>query len=130
MQVFVRGYCTMIAAPVQCDVDGIPKGTHSARVTPMGHRILPCSPDYIKSQVCREWIEIPIAMQEVISALDAACGNHCIDGLAVCFFQAEDGIRDLTVTGVQTCALPILPGLNGLMSPLSDRTPSGKIRTE
>src|SRR2546430_4615491 len=26
------------------------------------------------------------------------------------FFQAEDGIRDLTVTGVQTCALPILNG--------------------
>src|SRR2546430_11058179 len=25
----------------------------------------------------------------------------------VLFFQAEDGIRDLTVTGVQTCALPI-----------------------
>src|SRR3990167_2658659 len=24
-----------------------------------------------------------------------------------CFFQAEGGIRDLTVTGVQTCALPI-----------------------
>src|SRR5256886_5434878 len=24
------------------------------------------------------------------------------------FFQAEDGIRDLTVTGVQTCALPIV----------------------
>src|SRR5438128_6004892 len=23
------------------------------------------------------------------------------------FFQAEDGIRDATVTGVQTCALPI-----------------------
>src|SRR5256886_5876759 len=27
--------------------------------------------------------------------------------LIVFFFQAEDGIRDLTVTGVQTCALPI-----------------------
>src|SRR2546430_13805634 len=29
--------------------------------------------------------------------------------LSMCFFffQAEDGIRDLTVTGVQTCALPI-----------------------
>src|SRR5256886_17087365 len=29
------------------------------------------------------------------------------------FFQAEDGIRDLTVTGVQTCALPIFhrPGI-------------------
>ena len=25
------------------------------------------------------------------------------------FFQAEDGIRDRLVTGVQTCALPILP---------------------
>src|SRR5438445_8677386 len=24
-----------------------------------------------------------------------------------CFFQAEDGIRDIGVTGVQTCALPI-----------------------
>src|SRR5438874_11155115 len=29
------------------------------------------------------------------------------------FFQAEDGIRDLYVTGVQTCALPIytVPGI-------------------
>src|SRR2546430_12587432 len=28
--------------------------------------------------------------------------------LVICkFFQAEDGIRDLTVTGVQTCGLPI-----------------------
>src|SRR5256886_16648015 len=27
------------------------------------------------------------------------------------FFQAEDGIRDLTVTGVQTCALPISDGM-------------------
>src|SRR6202011_6392521 len=26
------------------------------------------------------------------------------------FFQAEDGIRDTSVTGVQTCALPILRG--------------------
>src|SRR2546430_8120330 len=31
--------------------------------------------------------------------------------MCVCFFfQAEDGIRDLTVTGVQTCALPISAG--------------------
>src|SRR5205823_9755527 len=27
------------------------------------------------------------------------------------FFQAEDGIRDKLVTGVQTCALPILAGV-------------------
>src|SRR5256886_4859388 len=30
-----------------------------------------------------------------------------IETLFFFFFQAEDGIRDLTVTGVQTCALPI-----------------------
>src|SRR2546430_9546354 len=29
------------------------------------------------------------------------------------FFQAEDGIRDLTVTGVQTCALPISLEMQG-----------------
>src|SRR6266542_5880723 len=29
------------------------------------------------------------------------------------FFQAEDGIRDATVTGVQTCALPICLGVGG-----------------
>ena len=27
--------------------------------------------------------------------------------VGVFFFQAEDGIRDVAVTGVQTCALPI-----------------------
>src|SRR2546430_1286598 len=32
--------------------------------------------------------------------------------LIVGVFQAEDGIRDLPVTGVQTCALPIFVGLN------------------
>src|SRR5256885_8382236 len=30
------------------------------------------------------------------------------------FFQAEDGIRDYKVTGVQTCALPILAQHGGL----------------
>src|SRR2546430_12062542 len=32
------------------------------------------------------------------------------DSVSFFFFQAEDGIRDLTVTGVQTCALPICLG--------------------
>jgi hypothetical protein len=32
MQVFVRERFTMIAAPVQCDVDGIPKGSHDVEV--------------------------------------------------------------------------------------------------
>src|SRR5699024_11847471 len=34
------------------------------------------------------------------------------------FFQAEDGIRDRNVTGVQTCALPISP----LISPRPSTT--------
>src|SRR3989475_10759640 len=34
-------------------------------------------------------------------------GVECIVDGRFFFFQAEDGIRDLTVTGVQTCALPI-----------------------
>ena len=33
------------------------------------------------------------------------------------FFQAEDGIRDYDVTGVQTCALPIC---RGRLSELAD----------
>src|SRR2546430_4323395 len=32
------------------------------------------------------------------------------------FFQAEDGIRDLTVTGVQTCALPISTDMQLLLA--------------
>src|SRR2546429_6967863 len=37
--------------------------------------------------------------------------DHAFDDVATLiiffFFQAEDGIRDVAVTGVQTCALPI-----------------------
>src|SRR5206468_6019961 len=46
------------------------------------------------------------------------------------FFQAEDGIRDLIVTGVQTCALPICPILFGLawrMGPESVALHSGSL---
>src|SRR5206468_8925443 len=35
------------------------------------------------------------------------------------FFQAEDGIRGLIVTGVQTCALPISLPARARQSPLS-----------
>src|SRR5256885_6758110 len=34
-------------------------------------------------------------------------GSLCVVLVYVFFFQAEDGIRDYKVTGVQTCALPI-----------------------
>ena len=36
------------------------------------------------------------------------CIGFVVSLLSYFFFQAEDGIRDHCVTGVQTCALPIL----------------------
>src|SRR5256886_5031186 len=42
-----------------------------------------------------QYVHLQIMLQEIITQL------------VFFFFQAEDGIRDLTVTGVQTCALPI-----------------------
>src|SRR5207237_8897046 len=43
-------------------------------------------------------------------SLDVLLGYPC--NIVYFFFQAEDGIRDSSVTGVQTCALPIsLPPL-------------------
>src|SRR5687767_15295229 len=41
------------------------------------------------------------------------------------FFQAEDGIRDKLVTGVQTCALPISHGATQLRRPGGGRKVSG-----
>src|SRR2546430_10574870 len=40
------------------------------------------------------------------------------------FFQAEGGIRDLTVTGVQTCALPISAPALYCPLPVSNACPS------
>src|SRR2546430_4182353 len=42
---------------------------------------------------------------------DIFCWPSTLWWLFFFFFQAEDGIRDLTVTGVQTCALPIYAGI-------------------
>src|ERR1022692_3999248 len=38
---------------------------------------------------------------------DASSADSIIQLFLAFFFQAEDGIRDYKVTGVQTCALPI-----------------------
>src|SRR5256885_10724453 len=38
------------------------------------------------------------------------------------FFQAEGGIRDYKVTGVQTCALPIYPQSNTVVGNLFEQT--------
>src|ERR1035437_127781 len=45
----------------------------------------------------------------MISDIEFGSGEQCYDimGVEGFFFQAEDGIRDIGVTGVQTCVLPI-----------------------
>src|SRR2546429_4670193 len=40
------------------------------------------------------------------------------------FLQEDDGIRDVAVTGVQTCALPIYRARNGLSGPSGQRAPA------
>src|SRR5256885_1899878 len=59
--------------------------------------------------------------KKVWVASDCCCARRCVEDCgygrldlvgysgfpAFVFFQAEDGIRDYKVTGVQTCALPI-----------------------
>src|SRR3989440_4934376 len=54
---------------------------------------------------CTSESRVPIAIHDVIISLIFFC---------FFFFQAEDGIRDLIVTGVQTCALPISSNLASL----------------
>src|SRR3989449_3150490 len=44
------------------------------------------------------------------------------------FFQAEDGIRDVAVTGVQTCALPISSSSYGARTESTPITVSGTAR--
>src|SRR3989441_8760985 len=60
--------------------------------------------------------------------------SECVGWCFVFFFQAEDGIRDKLVTGVQTCALPIwsLPWLCGpdWLTGLSERRLRGTAQQE
>src|SRR5256885_2444672 len=45
--------------------------------------------------------------------------GKCLESILFFFFQAEDGIRDYKVTGVQTCALPIC-GMHASVSDIGD----------
>src|SRR2546429_4417436 len=50
---------------------------------------------------------------------------NVIDTLVIIFFfffQAEDGIRDVAVTGVQTCALPICQPISATLREVQERT--------
>src|SRR2546421_7016828 len=58
--------------------------------------------------------------------------NILLRGELFFFFQAEDGIRDLIVTGVQTCALPIwrhFPPRSRPAPPAMPRAPSRPARS-
>src|SRR2546427_1175959 len=62
------------------------------------------------------WLETLVVsdLSGAIVSLEILCVSLNSDGSfpsLFFFFQAEDGIRDLTVTGVQTCALPIFLAL-------------------
>src|SRR5256885_11886618 len=48
-------------------------------------------------------------------------GAYCV----IFFFQAEDGIRDYKVTGVQTCALPISGPYGATLSVFNGTDPNG-----
>src|SRR2546422_7918398 len=61
--------------------------------------------------------------------LGADCGRYSVLIRVFFFFQAEDGIRDVAVTGVQTCALPIslsMPAPNGLLGQGRDMGEHGR----
>src|SRR5437868_8803064 len=59
------------------------------------------------------------------------CSSHLTAACSIrplFFFQAEDGIRDRNVTGVQTCALPILQA-NLAVAPSSPKTLLATVKT-
>src|SRR5215203_4903578 len=58
-------------------------------------------------RIC-ELVDGPVSAEDVSEDAPALVAEgRALAGLDVFFFQAEDGIRDIGVTGVQTCALPI-----------------------
>src|SRR5258706_9676913 len=64
--------------------------------------VVPTVVSYTRASVL---LLIPTRLREPYLVLQVSAGV-VVDVFAF-FFQAEDGIRDWSVTGVQTCALPI-----------------------
>src|SRR5256886_10178865 len=72
-------------------------------------------PDYSRKE--GEWVPNEFGGRENLEAISLLKELH---QATLFFFQAEDGIRDLTVTGVQTCALPILASSQFILFLLSN----------
>src|SRR3712207_8862935 len=64
---------------------------------------------YVEGQCCWAWEVLLLSIPKGFSLMMYDTMGHVtkISSDFLCFFQAEDGIRDIGVTGVQTCALPI-----------------------
>src|SRR5947209_4307178 len=54
-----------------------------------------------------------MGMRKMRRAARTCVSELYVDVIVFFFFQAEDGIRDIGVTGVQTCALPICDDVSG-----------------
>src|SRR2546430_4407862 len=72
------------------------------------------------------WFLLPRVARLMIHTPTASSIFVCLSmvqlmAVFIFFFQAEDGIRDLTVTGVQTCALPIWLCATGRPAHLASR---------
>src|SRR2546430_7711899 len=90
-----------LSAPVHLvHIFGLPYSSFgSARPVILPKSLPPCS--YIST-----WdLTLPLFSSTVFHVPVSASLARSVPTLF--FFQAEDGIRDLTVTGVRTCALPI-----------------------
>src|SRR2546430_11459229 len=75
------------------------RGRWSGSVKAQGRRPALQSPD--------SWSSRAPSFERLSGCRSVTAGTLRVAGRVFFFFQAEDGIRDLTVTGVQTCALPI-----------------------
>src|SRR3982751_3807543 len=76
--------------------------------------LYPQRPECVLTSVNRELRQCPQLRASVPSSRTSTA-------LSVTFLQADDGIRDLIVTGVQTCALPICHRAEHGHAPLGGR---------